>query len=413
MKGESYKSVFSISGFRFYFAFKFCVMMVNNMLAIACGQYIYEVTKDPLMLGYAGLCFFVPKFLLTLPAGHFADALPKLKIMKVCRSVILCLIAVTLLLFDLKSISVAHLYVFLVLVASFHSFDAPGSQALVPMLVPESLFTKAVTWVSASIHGGIVAGPLLAGVLYAAYGLQGVFIAVLVFSLMNVVAVFRIQLMTNEKLGTGKFDFKNILAGARYIFANKILLGAISMDLFAVLFGGAIALLPVFANDILKVGPEGLGVLRAAQSVGAGLMAFALARISSFRNTGKWLFVCVFLFGLGTVGFALSKNFYLSLFFLIFIGAVDMVSVVVRGVMVQINTPDEMRGRVSAVNMIFIGASNELGEFESGLTARLFGTVPAAVLGGVLTMSVVTLWSFLFRELRDLKVLGKATVNEK
>lgn len=388
------------------FIYKFCVNNVYNMLAIASGQYIYEVTKDPLMLGYAGLTLFLPKFIFTLPAGHIADSFPKLRIIRFCRSII-TVILILVLLFGVDGIPIIHLYVVLFFLATFNAFDSPSNQAVLPLLVPQKLFTRAITWISAAIHGGIVLGPLLAGLVYARAGLSGVFKVMLLFSAISTTASFFMKTISVEKLGTGKFDRDNILAGVRYIFANKILLGAISMDLFAVLFGGAIALLPVFANDILHVGAEGLGILRAAQSIGAALMAVILTRLPAFKNTGRWLFICVFLFGLGTVGFALSTNFYLTLFFLVFMGAVDMVSVVVRGVLVQLRTPDEMRGRVSAVNMIFIGASNELGEFESGVTARLFGTVPAAILGGVLTMIVVGVYSFLFKDLRDLKTLDR------
>ena len=253
-----------------------------------------------------------------------------------------------------------------------------------------------------------IVGPAAAGWLYAfSNRATTVLYVVAAMRLASVVLVYVIRNKT-EHLDPSLMNWKTLLAGIRFVWEKKIILGTISLDLFAVLLGGAVALLPVYANDILKVGASGLGMLRAAPALGAAIMAVSMAYLPPLRRAGATMLACVAVFGTATVLFAISKNFYFSLFCLFVLGSSDMVSVVIRGVLVQIKTPHEMRGRVSAVNLIFIGASNELGEFESGLTASLFGTVPAVVIGGLGTLTVVALWNWFFPEIRRFKRLEEA-----
>jgi hypothetical protein len=245
-----------------------------------------------------------------------------------------------------------------------------------------------------------IAGPALGGLLYP-FGKNGI-IVFFIIAFMRLISSFLIAVVKPQPphADPEPLSWETLTAGVKYVFKTRLILGIISLDLFAVLLGGAVALLPVFANDILKVGAEGLGFLRAAPAVGAALMAIGMAHMPPLKKAGPTLLACVMAFGLFTIIFALSKNFILSLMALFLLGAVDMVSVVIRGVLVQIKTPPAMRGRVSAVNMIFIGASNELGEFESGLTAAWWGTIPATIVGGIGTLFVGVLWAYLFPEIR-------------
>jgi MFS family permease len=289
----------------------------------------------------------------------------------------------------------------LVGLGTIRAFSGPAGQALMPNLVPRDQLERAVALGSSNWQLAMIAGPSLGGVLYAAtghayvvYGCCAVLagIAACTIFMLGPIAV---------KRSTEPPSWKTLLAGIRYVRSNKPILGSISLDLFAVLLGGAVALLPIFARDILHIGAWGLGVLRSAPAIGAAVVALVVAWSPVKRHAGKAMFACVLLFGIATIVFGVSKNFALSLVALITLGAADMVSVVIRSTLIQMHTPDEMRGRVSAVNMVFIGASNELGEFESGLTAAWFGPMPAVVIGGIGTCIVVVVWSALFPELRD------------
>jgi MFS family permease len=276
----------------------------------------------------------------------------------------------------------------------------PAGHSLVPQLVPEEDFPNAVAWGSTVFQAATILGPALGGFIYALFhGPSGVYASAMIASVVSTVCMFRISPGTTNRMREPA-TLTTVFAGFRYIWRQRLVLGTISLDLFAVLLGGAVALLPVYAREILNAGPWGLGILRSAPGVGAAAMALIVAHWPLRRRAGVTMLWCVAGFGVFTILFGISRNLWLSLIALLLVGATDMVSVIIRGTLVQLATPDAMRGRVSAVNSLFIGASNELGQFESGLTAHWFGTVPAVVLGGVGTLVVIAIWSWLFPELR-------------
>jgi MFS family permease len=297
--------------------------------------------------------------------------------------------------------SIAAIYAIMVLAGVVRSFSAPSSRAILPQLVREEHFPNAVAWNSSIFQAATIMGPALGGLIYAlSRGPSAVYGTAVAAAGAAILLMLRVKLVTKPRLRE-PFSVKNVLAGMEYIWRQKLILGSISLDLFAVLLGGAVALLPVYASEILRTGPWGLGLLRSAPGIGAAAMALLLAYRPLNRRAGATMLWCVAGFGLFTILFGLSRSIVLSMVSLLFVGATDMVSVVVRGTLVQIATPDEMRGRVTAVDMIFIGASNEFGQFESGLTAHWFGTVPAVVLGGIGSLIVTGLWAWRFPELRN------------
>jgi MFS family permease len=380
---------------RFLFS-RLLSILVLEMTSVAVGWQVYALTHAPLSLGLVGLAQFLPALGLTLPAGDVADRVDRKRIVLVCHA-LFGAVALALGLAGLSgSPSVRAIYAVLVLLGSARAFNAPAGQALMPSLVAQEHFGRAVAINSSVLKVGTIAGPSLGGLLYALVGnAEPVYFLAATLAVVDVSVLFLLRpgAQGREKRAA---SWGTVLAGVRYVWANKIILGCISLDLFAVLLGGAEALMPIFAQDVLRTGPFGLGLLRSAPSVGAGLMGLWLARRPLKRRAGPTMLAGVALFGLATVGFGLSRLFALSLACLVVMGAADMVSVFVRLTLVQISPPPEMRGRVNAVNMLFIGASNELGEFESGLTAHWFGAVKAAVLGGVGTLLVVALWLKLF-----------------
>jgi MFS family permease len=297
--------------------------------------------------------------------------------------------------------SVGLIYGILILIGVVRSFNGPVSRAILPQLVPEHHFPSAVAWASSVYQAATILGPALGGVAYAAFH-GPAFVYASSAAASTVAALSTMQIKTTPKTRNREpVSVDSMLAGFRYIWKEKLIFGSISLDLFAVLLGGAIALLPVYAREILRIGPWGLGLLRSAPALGGATMALALAYRPMRRNAGRTMLWCVAGFGAFTVLFGISHNLVLSMIALVFVGATDMVSVIVRGTLIQVATPDEMRGRVNAVDMIFIGASNEFGQFESGLTAHWFGTVPAVVLGGIGTLVVTALWAWRFPELRN------------
>jgi len=291
--------------------------------------------------------------------------------------------------------------------ARMPQWTAAGMRALFPQLVPAEHFSAAVAWGSTFWQAATILGPLAGGIIYAVFekllrpgsGPLAVYACSLAGAVVAVVLTLRVPERERPRVRPSP-GWSNVFGGFRYIWREKLILGAISLDLFAVLLGGAVALLPVYAREILSAGPWGLGVLRSAPGVGAGVMAIAIAHNPLKRRTGATMLACVAGFGLATVLFGLSRSFVLSVVALVLVGATDMVSVIVRATLIQVATPDEMRGRVNAVDMIFIGASNELGQFESGVTAEWFGAVPAVILGGVGAIVVTGLWAWMFPELR-------------
>jgi MFS family permease len=384
--------------FLFFMCARLLATLAVQMQTVAVGWQVYAITRDPLDLGLIGLSQFLPFVLLILPAGQIADHYDRRRILALCYfTEILC--AAALLVFTLRGIQVAWpVFATMVLMGCARAFSMPSGQALLPNLVPAETFSRAVALNSSAFQVATVLGPALGGVLYLA-GPAVVYTTVAVLAALA--AVF-MALVRGGGRRAGKREpatWETLLSGLRFVRARPIVLGAISLDLFAVLFGGATALLPVFARDILHVGPSGLGLLRTAPGIGAGLTAMVIAISPISRHAGVWMFGGVAMFGVGIVVFGLSEHFALSLFALTLLGAGDMVSVYIRHLLVQLETPDAIRGRVSAVNAVFIGASNELGEFESGITAKWWGAVRAVLVGGIATLIVTGLWIKLFPSL--------------
>jgi MFS family permease len=372
-------------------------MMVQS---VAVGWQVYDIARDPLSLGLVGLSEFVPMFLLTLPAGDIVDRFDP----RIVSGISLGAEAVCgVLLFALAFVhphQVWPFYLVMVLFGAARGFSGPSGQSLLPFLVRPEILPRAIAWSSSAFQVAVIAGPAIGGLLYA-LGPQAAYSCCAIAFLG---AGIGISLLGGRRRSPNQVQkataFERVAEGISFVRSRPIILGAISLDLFAVLLGGATALLPVFARDILHTGPVGLGVLRSATAVGAAFMAFALSHTPLTRNAGVKMFSAVAIFGAATIVFGLSRSFYLTLVMLAVLGASDMISVYVRGALIQFATPDQMRGRVSAVNSLFIGASNELGEFESGLTAAWFGTVPAVIIGGVGTLLVVAIWMWLFPPLR-------------
>jgi MFS family permease len=369
------------------------------MQAVAVGWQIYGLTHRPLDLGLVGLAQFAPGIALFLIAGHTADRVPRKRILETCMAGY-ALVSVLLFAFTVRGLtSVYPIYGVLLLNGTARAFSMPASQALLPTLVAEEHFPLAVAWGSSWFQAATIFGPVLGGLIYGASGSPLPVYGCAAFGyLAALVSYSRLRVKIVER---PRQSSEMVWEGLRFIWRNKFVLGAISLDLFAVLLGGAVALLPVYARTILNVGATGLGILRSAPGLGAIAMALLLAHHPLGRRQGSIMLACVLGFGAFTIVFGLSHNVVLSLAALALTGACDMVSVVVRSTMVQLRTPDHMRGRVSAVNMVFIGASNEVGQFESGITAQWFGTVPAVVLGGIGTILVVGAWTWLFPELRQ------------
>lgn len=387
---------------------RFFIVLALEMLSVAVGWQVYEITKRPLDLGYVGLAQFLPGFVLFLFAGHAADIFDRRKLlMWVYAGYALCS-ALLLIIHRESPQSVHAIYAVLVLLGIVRSFSFPVSRAILPHLVPAEHFSNAVAWNASTFQVATIAGPALGGIAYALFhGPGAVYIGGVTVSIVSVIMTFRIHPIENSAEQAGKeqaakdgISMRTVLAGFRFIWHNKLILGSISLDMFAVLLGGAVALLPVYARTILHTGPPGLGLLRSAPGVGAALMAIVIAHWPIRRRAGLTMLLSVAGFGMFTIVFGISRNLIVSMLALLLLGASDMVSVIIRATLVQVATPDEMRGRVNAVDMLFIGVSNELGEFESGLTAQWFGTVPAVVLGGVGTLLVIAVWAWLFPELR-------------
>ena len=367
---------------------------------MAVGWQIYGLTHRPLDLGLVGLAQFAPGVLLFLVAGHTADRVARQAILKVCY-IGFALCAVALLTFGIHGIaSVWPIYAVLLANGVTRAFQGPAGQAFLPQLVAPEHFPNAVTWGSSFFQTATILGPIAGGLIYGIASMPApVYGCATIGYLIALTLLWAIRPNIAPRL-TAEQPAGVILDGIRYIWRSKLILGCMSLDLFAVLLGGATALLPVYASAILHTGASGLGLLRAAPGVGAVAVAILLAHFPLRRRAGLSMLYCVFGFGVFTVVFGLSRSFVLSLIALMLTGAFDMVSVIVRSTLIQLATPDEMRGRVSAVYMLFIGASNEFGQFESGITAQWFGTVPAVVLGGAGTIAVVLAWNWLFPALR-------------
>jgi MFS family permease len=397
--------VFHRSNFHYYVMVRVLMTAATEMQAVAVAWQVYALTHRPLDLGLVGLAQFLPGILLFLVAGQAADRFPRQRILVACcAGFALC----SLLLLGLTwrgASSIWPIYGVLLLNGTVRAFNGPAGQAFLPLLVPEEFFPTAVAWNSSIFQAATIVAPVVGGLLYGFAGSPALVYgcaALGYLAAVLVLAAIRVRAAQGPRPAA---SYRMALEGLRYIGRNKIILGAISLDLFAVLLGGAAALLPVYAREIFKIGATGLGLLRSAPGVGAVIMALVVARWPLRRHAGAIMMWCVCGFGVFTVVFGLSRNLALSLAALVLIGASDMVSVVVRHTLVQLSTPDEMRGRVSAVNVLFIGASNEIGQFESGITAQWFGTVPAVVLGGLGTIAIVALWAWRFPALGKVDAL--------
>lgn len=371
--------------------------MANQIVMMALGWHLYTLTHSALSLGYLGLILFLPQVLLILVVGQVADRINRQKIILITQF-LEASISITLaasVIFDFASSQFIFITAFCI--GSVRAFQGPALQALLPNLVGLDLLPKAIALGSASRQFATIAGPALGGLLFLG-GTSFVYAASGIIFLIAFSLIWRIN-FTEQTRSKTPINWQELTAGIQFIWHRKIVLGAISLDLFSVLLGGATALLPIYAEQILNVGAVGLGFLRAGPAIGALILAVYLSRNPLQKNMGRTMFICVTIFGISTLIFGLSEWFLLSMIALIVMGAADMVSVVIRSTLVQLQTPNEMRGRVGAVNSIFIGASNQLGEFESGVTAAWLGVVPAVVWGGIGTLAVVAIWLRLFPEL--------------
>lgn len=390
-------------GYRRYFFSRFLAYFAIQIISVAVGWQIYDLTRDPFDLGLIGLFQFLPSLVLILVTGSVADRYNRRMIMGVCM-VVSTLCAIALLTLTVTGLfSPWPVYAILVVFGIERAFLAPASQSLAPNLVPPEDLPNAIAWNSTSWQTAMIVGPVAGGLIYG-FGSIAPYAVGVCFFAAAALMVFAIPKPAARSKAPVQ-SWETITAGFRYIKAEKVVLGAISLDLFAVLLGGAVALMPVFARDILDLGPWGLGLLRAAPGVGAVGMAIWLAAHPIRHRAGILMFTGVALFGLGTVVFGLSATPWLSIAALVVMGAADMISVYVREILITLWTPDELRGRVNAVNMVFVGASNELGEFRAGMMASGFGAVFAVAFGGAGTLLVSVLWALGFPQLRKIDTL--------
>ncbi len=406
---------FASSDFRRYQLARGAVILGAEAQAVAVAWQVYSITHRAIDLGYTGLALFLPGLLFLLPSGHVADRFDRRRVILICYGLqVFCTLA--LLHFAHTGLqSVLPIYVVLFFIGTGRAFSGPASSALIPHLVPEKHFVNAVTWGGAIFQFANITGPALGGILYTLpidrwwprAHMEG---GGIVYACTIASQIWFLVLIGSLKVRLGRLEqrdlsVKVLLAGFRYVWSMNLLLGAFSLDLFVMLLGGAVALMPIFASEILHTGPRGLGMLRAAPALGAVTMSLVMARFPISRRAGQRMFVCVSILGAATILFGISRSLWLSLFALAIAGASDTISVIIRGSLLQLATPPEMRGRVSAVNSLFIGASNELGEFESGLTAQWWGAVRATVYGGIGALVVAAVWAGLFPSLRRIDEL--------
>jgi len=401
---------FASRDFRRYQLARVAVILGAEAQSVAVAWQVYSITHRAIDLGYTGLALFLPGLIFLLPAGHVADRFDRRYVIMTCYALQCICTAALVVLARNNSQSILAIYSVLFFVGTGRAFSGPASSALIPHLVPETHFVNAVTWGGAIFQLANITGPALGGLMFTFplthfapdSRLEGAGI-VYVFTL-GTLGWFLVLVSTLHarpgRMEHRDLSMKVLLAGFQYVRRAPMLLGSFSLDLFVVLLGGAVALMPIFAHEILQQGPRGLGMLRAAPAAGAVAMSLVMARFPLRRRAGRWLFCCVAIFGAATVVFGLSRTLWLSLASLAVAGAADTISVIIRGSLLQLATPPEMRGRVSAVNSLFIGASNELGEFESGLTAQWWGAVRATVIGGLGALAVAGMWATFFPSLR-------------
>ena len=387
---------------RFFFA-RFLLSFSQQIVSVAVGWQMYDQTGKAIYLGLIGLVQFLPSLLLMLVTGSVADRYNRRAIAALCSLVsALCTLAL-LIMTVMGTFTPLPVFAVLLIFGIERAFMSPAVQSLAPNLVPEQDLSNAIAWNSSSWQLAAITGPVIGGLLYGVSATTAYTVAV-VFSILGAALLYMIPKPEQKTTGEAK-SWAMILGGFSFIRAEKVVLGAISLDLFAVLLGGATALMPIFARDILTLGPWGLGLLRAAPGLGAIVMAIFLAAYPLKHRAGIYMFIGVALFGLGTIVFGISTNTEVSIAALALMGAADMVSVYVRESLIALWTPDQLRGRVNAVNMVFVGASNELGEFRAGTMASIFGAVPAVVIGGIGTLAVAAIWASSFPKLRRIDTL--------
>ncbi|MEI6595147.1 MAG: MFS transporter [Bacteroidota bacterium] len=396
--------------FKFFVAARMCLTIALQIQAVVVGWEIFKITKDPLSLGLIGLAEAIPAISIALYAGHIADVSSKRNIIKwSIITMLFCSFGLLIATSDEMHFSfpdhiiLTTMYVLIFLSGLARGFYAPTGFSFLSQLVDRSVLTKASTWNSSAWQIAAIIGPALGGLLYATIGITNTFLFVLAFTIISLIAILRIKSKPIIPQNANETIAERLMEGVKFVFKNKVILNALSLDLFSVLFGGAVALLPVFADEILNVGAEGLGLLRAAPSLGASVTMVWISMQKHPKRPGILLLYCVAGFGLSIIGFGLSTNLYLSLFMLFLSGAFDSVSVVIRGNILQLQTPDHMRGRVSAVNTIFIGSSNEIGAFESGVAAKFLNTVPSVIFGGSMTLLIVAYTSLKAKALKKFK----------
>ncbi len=405
---DAYASL-KIKDFKWFVVARFLLTFAIQMQSVIVGWQIYQLTHSALSLGLIGLSEAIPFLSISLFAGHVADIVSRKKIILITNFIyFLCAIALllvsTIFHFILYEHGVFPIYLIIFITGLARGFMSAAQGAFAAQLVPRELFGNASTWNSLAWQTAEVTGPAVGGLIY---GFSGVGSAYSIVIIMSAAGFAFLTFVTKKPLPERKAEesiWQSLSHGLKFVFNNQIILSAITLDMFAVFFGGAISVLPIFADRILHTGAKGLGFLRAASAVGEIIMSIVQAHYPLFKRAGRNLLICVFGFGLSIIFFALSKNFYLSLFLLLLSGMFDNVSVIIRATIIQLYTPDEMRGRVSSVNGIFIGSSNELGSFESGLAATLMGLVPSVIFGGSMTLIVVAAIRSFAPKLKKLKL---------
>jgi MFS family permease len=407
-KHDAY-AVLRVRDFRLFLSFRFFATIAFQMQSIIVGWQVYQITKDPLALGLIGLAEALPNIASALFAGNAADKYNRKSIITWFMLLFLCG-TLALFLFTvpalgiLKKVGVLPIYFVVAVSGVARAYLYPAIIALMAQLVPRHLYTNSSTWNSTIWHIGAITGPAIGGIVYGFLGVRAAYLSVLLFLFLSFILLMFVKNRPAPVYEKGETLLHRLSGGLKFVLKNQILLGAMSLDMFGVLFGGAVAMLPVFAAEVLKVGPEGLGFLRSAPMMGAVIMGTILAYRPPMVKAGKYLYFSVAGFGLSIILFALSRNFYLSFGLLMMSGMFDNISVIIRATTMQLVTPDCMRGRVASVNSIFIGSSNEIGSFESGLAAKLMGLIPSVIFGGGMTLLVVIVASKIFPKLRSLNL---------
>jgi MFS family permease len=392
-KHDAY-AVLKLKDFRLFLSFRFFMTIAAQMQSVIVGWQVYELTHDPLSLGLIGLAEALPFISIALYAGHIADRFNRKKIILWFDFLFIFASGLLLLITYNKTgifgkFGVLPIYLCVAISGLARAFLYPATIALMAQVVPRSLYTNSSTWNSTIWQIAAITGPAIGGLVYGFFGVKVAYMTVIVSMLVSVLLLFNIQSRPVHVIDEKETLMQRLANGIRFVFSNQLLLGAMALDMFAVLFGGAVAMLPVFAVEVLKVGPEGLGLLRASPMVGAVLMSVVLAYRPPVVRAGRLLMIGVAGFGLSIICFALSKNFFLSMGLLALSGMFDNISVVIRLATMQLVAPDEMRGRVASVNSIFVGSSNEIGSFESGVAAKLMGLIPSVIFGGIMTLGIV------------------------